>query len=129
MRFMMMMKADDQFEAGAAPNPELDAAIGEYTEKMMKAGVVLQVGGLAPSSQSARVYASGGELKVIDGPFAETKELIGGFAICQADSLAEAIQQAKDFMKLHTTILGTSYEGQCEIRPLFGPEDFANGTQ
>ena len=81
MRFMMMVKADRDYEAGAPPDPKLMAAMGEYTEKMIKAGVVLQTGGLLPSAKaraSARLAAS---LVVTDGPFTETKELIGGYAI------------------------------------------------
>ena len=95
MRFMMIVKADPSYEAGGPPNPALLAAIGKLSEEMTKAGVLLQSGGLLPSSKGARVRASGGKLTVTDGPFAETKELIGGFAILEAASKEEAIQLGK----------------------------------
>ncbi len=118
MRFMMMVKADKDYESGAPPNPELMAAIGGLTEEMVKRGVLLETGGLVPSSAGARVTHSRGKLAVIDGPFAETKELIGGYAILQADSREHAIELGKQFMKLHAEILGPSYEGELEIRQL-----------
>lgn len=122
MRFMAMIKANADYEAGHPPDPRLVEAIGKYTEEMMRAGVVLATGGLAPSSAGARIQASGGTLTQIDGPFAETKELIGGYAIIQAKSREEAIEWIKRFMKLHVDILGPSYEGVCEVRQVFGPE-------
>jgi hypothetical protein len=94
------------------------AAIGRHTEDMIKAGVVLETGGLLPSFAGARVTVTRGNLAVIDGPFAETKELIGGYAIVQADSKDHAIELGKHFMKLHAEILGPSYEGELEIRQL-----------
>jgi hypothetical protein len=118
MRFMMIVKADRDYEAGAPPNPELMAAIGRHTEDMIKAGVVLETGGLLPSFAGARVTVTRGNLAVTDGPFAETKELIGGYAIVQADSKDHAIELGKQFMKLHAEILGPSYEGELEIRQL-----------
>lgn len=123
MRYMMMVKGNEQYEAGMPPSPELMQVIAEHTAKMMQAGIVLQNGGLAPSSQGAKVQAAGGKLKVVDGPFAEAKELIGGFAILQADSLAEAIRLGKEFMQLHVDVLGADWEGELEIRPMFSPED------
>ena len=118
MRFMTMIKGDEQSEAGVPPNPELMAAIEKYTEEMMNAGVVLEVGGLLPSSKGARITVAGGKLTVIDGPFAEAKELIGGYAIVQVSSKAEAVELAKRFMKLHSDVLGPSYQGECEVRQL-----------
>jgi len=124
MRFMMMVKADKNYEAGLPPDPKLMAAIGKLTEDMTEAGVVLETGGLLPSSKGARVRIAGGRLTVIDGPFAEAKELVGGYAILQAKSKEEAIELGKDFMKVHADVLGPSYEGELEIRQLmdFGPE-------
>jgi hypothetical protein len=119
MRFMMMIKADKNYEAGLPPSPELMAVVGEHSKRMMESGVVLQNGGLLPSSMGARVRVAGGKLSVIDGPFAETKELIGGFAIIQAESRAEAIRLASEFMKLHADVLGASYEGECEVRQMY----------
>ena len=119
MRFMMMVKADKNYEAGAPPSRELMAAIGKLTEDMVKAGVLVQTGGLLPSSKGARIRASSGALSVTDGPFPETKELIGGFAIVEAASKEEAIKLARRFMELHVETSGPSYEGECEIRQLF----------
>jgi len=118
MRFMMMMKGDKDYEAGAPPDERLMAAIGKLTEEMTRAGVMLETGGLLPSSKGARVRLGGGKLTVKDGPFAEAKELIGGYAIVQVKSKEEALQMAKDFMKLHADVLGPSYEGECESRQM-----------
>jgi hypothetical protein len=115
---MMMVKANKDYERGIPPNQELVAAIGKLSAEMTEAGVLLEVGGLLPSSTGARVRVSGGQLSVTDGPFAETKELIGGFAILRADSRAKAIEQGKAFMQLHADILGPSYEGELEVRQL-----------
>src|SRR4029079_13344158 len=81
MRYMMMVKADANYEAGMPPDPALMEKMGAYTEEMMKAGVVLMTGGLGPSATGARIDVGGRRVRVTDGPFAETKELIGGFAI------------------------------------------------
>lgn len=124
MRFMMMVKGDSDYEAGAPPSQELITAISELTEDMMKTGILLDVGGLLPSAAGALVKAAGGKLTVTDGPFVETKELIGGYAILQASSKAEAIELGKQFMTLHTEILGPSYQGELEIRQMAdGPPD------
>jgi hypothetical protein len=120
MRFMVMVKADQNYEAGVPPSPGLIAAIGKLTEEMMRAGVVLETGGLLPSATGARIRVAGGKLSVTDGPFTETKDLIGGYAIIQADSKAEAIEHAKQFMQVHVDVLGPSYEGECEVRQMFG---------
>ena len=124
MRFMTMIKADKNYEAGAPPDPRRMAAIGELTEEMIKAGVVLATEGLLPSSKGARLRLSGGKLTVTDGPFAEAKELIGGFAILRAKSKQEAIELGSRFLRLHEQILGPTWEGECEIRQL---ADFAPG--
>ena len=121
MRFMMIVKADPSYEAGGPPNPALLAAVGKLSEEMTKAGVLVQSGGLLPSSKGTRVRASGGKMTVTDGPFAETKELIGGFAILEASSKEEAIRLGKEFMQLHVDVLGQSYEGTLEVRPMFDP--------
>ena len=125
MRFLTMIKADKDYEAGLPPDPRLMEAIGKHTEEMMKAGVVLSTAGLLPSSHGARIRARGGKLSVTDGPFAETKELIGGFAIIQANSKAEAVALASEFLRLHQEVLGPEYEGECEVRQLaeFGADD------
>jgi len=119
---MMMVKADKDYEAGLPPNPQLVAAIGKLTDDMVSAGVLVQVGGLLPTANAARVRVSKGKLSVVDGPFAETKELIGGYAIVNAASRDEAIQIARRFMELHVDVIGQAYDGECEVRQLFdGP--------
>jgi hypothetical protein len=123
MRYMMMVKADSNYETGAPPDARLIAAIGKHAEDMARAGVLLETGGLLPSSQGARVRAAGGKLTVTDGPFIESKELIGGYAILQASSKEEAIELGKIFMKIHVDVLGPSYEGELEIRQMFDPSD------
>jgi hypothetical protein len=123
MRFMMIVKADKDYEAGLPPNPELIAAIGKLSEDSVRAGVLLDTGGLLPSSARARVKVSGGRLGVTDGPFAETKEVVGGYAIVKVKSKEEAIALGKQFMELHAKVLGPSYEGECEVRQLFDEGD------
>jgi len=120
MRFMMMIKGG---EDPVPPSPELMAAVGKYTEEMTKAGVVVGTGGLFPSAKGARIRASGGKLSVIDGPFTEAKELIGGYAIIEAKSKAEAIELGSRFMKIHVDVVGAAYEGECEVREMFDPAD------
>jgi hypothetical protein len=118
MKFMMLVKADPGYEAGRPPDPALMAAIGKLSESMGRSGILLQSGGLMPSSKGARVRASAGKLTVTDGPFAETKELVGGFAILEAASKDEAIRLGREFMQIHADVLGQSYEGTLEIRPM-----------
>ena len=87
---------------------------------------MVDAGGLLPSSQGTRVRVAGGKTSVMDGPFAETKELIGGYAIFELQSKEEAVRMGRDFMQVHGDILGPSYEGELEIRPIFGaPPDAA----
>ncbi len=118
MRFMMIVKATRDSEAGLPPNPPLMAAIGKMTEEVNRRGVMVDGGGLLPSSQGTRINVAGGTTSVLDGPFSETKELVGGYAIFDLPSKEEAIRMGKDFMQLHADILGKSYEGQLEIRPM-----------
>lgn len=125
MRFMMLVKGDKDYEAGRPPSPELLDAIGKLSAEMAQRGRLVDQGGLMPSSRGAKVRISGGKLKVLDGPFAEAKELIGGYAIFDLGSREEAIELAKQFMKLHSDVLGASYDGEVEVRQMFGPEDFA----
>jgi hypothetical protein len=113
---MMIVKGDKNYEAGVPPRPELMAAVGKLSQDMISRGKLLDSGGLLPSSAGAKVRVGGGKLTVTDGPFTEAKELIGGYAVLQADSREEAIELGKQFMKLHADILGPSYEGELEIR-------------
>src|ERR1700687_5791818 len=95
MRFMMIVKANKDSEAGKMPSEELLAAMGKYNEELVKAGVLVDLSGLQPSSKGARIRFSGGKRTVIDGPFAETKELIAGYWIIKVKSRGEAIEWAK----------------------------------
>jgi hypothetical protein len=124
MRFMMIVKANKDSEAGKMPSEELLAAMGRYNEELMKAGVLLDGTGLLPSSKGARIKFQGWKRTVIDGPFAETKELIGGYWIIQVKSLQEAIEWAKRAPDPH----GDGQEAEIEIRQLFELEDFAPGA-
>ena len=118
MRFMMMVKADENYEAGIPPNDRLRVAIGQLTGEIAGAGSLLEAGGLLPSAQGARVRVADGELMVIDGPFPEINQLIGGYAIVRANSRQEALELGKRFMRVHAEVLGPSYEGELEIRQL-----------
>jgi len=118
MRFMVIVKASKQSEAGVLPSTELLAAMGKYNEELVKAGVMVAGEGLAPSSKGARVRFSGNNRTVIDGPFAETKELIAGYWIWQCKSLEDAIGWLKRCPNPHNE------DCEVEIRKIFSPEDF-----
>jgi hypothetical protein len=124
MKFMLIAYATKNSEAGVPPPPELMAAIGKLTEDMAKAGVLVGSGGLKPSSTGARFRLSGGKVTVTDGPFTETKEIIGGYAIVDVKSKEEAIDGARRFWQIHADILGPSYEGAGEVRAMYDPSDF-----
>lgn len=119
MRFMIIGRATNETEAGILPKPDAFEAMGKYNEELVKAGILLAAEGLAPSSKGARVKFSGDKRTVIDGPFAETKELIAGFTIIQAKSLAEAIEWVKRAPNLSPT-----GETEVEIRKVMDVEDF-----
>jgi len=95
MQFMMIVKSGGNCEAGKTPGEEVLTAVGNYTQELRKAGVLVELSRLEPSSKGARIQFSGGKPLVIDGPFAETKELVGGYWIIQVNSMEEAIQWAK----------------------------------
>ena len=118
MRFMVIVRATRESEAGVMPKQELLAAMGRYNEELVKAGVLLAGEGLHPSSRGARVHFSGSKRTVVDGPFAETKELIAGFWLIQVKSLEEAIEWVKR--------CPNPFEGESdiEIRQVFEAEDF-----
>jgi hypothetical protein len=119
MRFMVMVKANRDSEAGVLPDEKLLAEMGKYNEELAKAGVLLAGEGLQPSSKGARVRFSGDKRSVIDGPFTETKELIAGFWIMQAKSKQEVIDWVK---RCPNPMPGT--ESEIEIRQIFEAEDF-----
>ena len=118
MRFMVLIKADHNSEAGVMPSQQLLAEMGTFNEELVKAGVMQAGEGLHPSSKGARVHFSGHDRRVIDGPFAETKELIAGFWIWKCASLQEAIEWVT---RCPNPMLG---ESEIEIRQVFDTEDF-----
>ena len=128
MRFMLMMKADNAYEAGQPPSPALMAAMGPYVEKMAGSGVLIETGGLFPSVRGTRVSLANGTFTVTDGPFAETKELLGGYAIVEVPSKDEAIRITREFLQLHRDVLGPGYSGESEIREMMGVTHFATVT-
>jgi hypothetical protein len=121
MRFMMIVKANQQSEAGVLPTEAQLAAMGKYNEELQKAGVLVDLSGLKPSSAGVKVKFSGGKRTVVDGPFAESKELIAGYWVIQVKSKEEAIEWAK-------RIPAESAEmAEVELRPFYELEDFAPG--
>lgn len=118
MRFMVIVKATKDSEAGVLPDRKLLADMGKYNEELVKAGVMLAGEGLQPSSKGARVRFSGNKRTVIDGPFSETKELIAGFWLFQVKSLQEAIEWVKRAPNPHPG------ESEIEIRQVFESDDF-----
>jgi hypothetical protein len=118
MRFMVIVKATKTSEDGTPPDTKIVEAMGKYNEELAKAGVLLDLSGLQPSSKGARVRFSGDKRSVVDGPFAETKELIAGFWILQTKSLEECIEWVKRCPNPH------SEASDIEIRPFYEMGDF-----
>ena len=118
MRVMVLIKATEQSEAGEMPSQELLEQMTAFNEELVKAGVMLAGEGLHPSSRSVRVEFSGSERKVIDGPFAETKELLAGYWLWQVKSMDEAIEWVKRIPN------PTGEHGVVEVRPVFEADDF-----
>jgi hypothetical protein len=121
MKFMMIVKSA---ERSGPPPQELMEAIGKLSEEAAKAGTMVGSGGLGPTALGARVRLSGGKVTVTDGPFTEAKEIVGGYAQFELNSKQEAIDGAIKFMELHKKHW-PGWEGETEIRQMFGPEDFA----
>jgi len=119
MRFMMIVK---HAEKQGPPPKQLMDAIAKLAEEETEAGTMLGSGGLAPTAQGARVRLSGGQVTVTDGPFAETKEVVGGYAQFELKSKEEAIESAVRFMELHKKHW-PGWEGETEVRQMFDPED------
>jgi len=118
---MVMVKANEESEAGTMPSEEELAAMGAYNEELVKAGIMLDGDGLHPSSKGVRIQFSGDQRTVVDGPFAETKELIAGYWIWQVRDMDEAIEWAKRCPN------PTGQESVLELRPLFEADDFGEG--
>ena len=119
MRVMVLIKANEQSEAGEMPSQELLEQMTAFNDELVKAGVMLAGDGLHPSSKGARVAFSGSERKVIDGPFTETKELLAGYWLWQVKSMDEAIEWVKRIPN------PDNQDGVVEIRPVFEADDFA----
>ncbi|HEX6511184.1 MAG TPA: YciI family protein [Chloroflexota bacterium] len=119
MRFLVMVKATKDSEAGVLPTQEQFAEMGKFNDELVKAGVMLDAAGLTPSSTGARVRFEGGKRAVIDGPFTETKELVAGYWVWQCKSLAEAIEWVK---RVPTDAFNS--DGEIEIRKIAEAEDF-----
>jgi hypothetical protein len=115
---MVVIKANKESEAGVMPSQELLTEMGKYNEELVKAGMMLAGEGLHPSSKGVRIKFSGAKRNVVDGPFAETKELIAGFWIWKVKSMADAVEWARRCPN------PTGQEGEIEIRPIFEAEDF-----
>lgn len=118
MRFMMLVKASKESEAGVLPDEKILAAMAKYNEQLLKAGALLDLSGLQATSKGARVRFSGGKPRVIDGPFTEAKELVAGYWVIQVKSKEEAIEWARRV---------PFDDGEIEIRQLFELDDFGEG--
>jgi hypothetical protein len=116
MKYMMFIKHPENFRFEDVPKGLLDA-MGEFVGSSMKSGAIIDTAGLKPTSEGSRVKLSGGKIKVTDGPFTESKEVVGGYALVNAKSKAEAMDFARKFMDLHLKHWPT-FEGECEVRPL-----------
>ena len=124
MRFMMMVKSA---ESVAAPPQELMEAIARLSTQETKEGKLVASGGLAPTAMSSRVRLSDGKMAVLDGPFTETKEVVGGYAVLEFTSREAAVQSAVEFMELHKKHW-PGWEGETEVRQILGPDDYTLET-
>lgn len=122
MRVMVMVKANEESEEGVMPSTELLSAMGKYNEELVKAGIMLDGEGLHPSSRGARIQFSGDQRTVVDGPFAESKELIAGYWIWQVRDMDEAIEWAKRCPN------PTGEESVLELRPVYELDDFGDNV-
>jgi len=122
MRVMVMVKANEDSEAGALPSTEMLTEMGKYNEELVKAGIMLDGEGLHPSSRGVRIQFSGDQRDVVDGPFTETKELIAGYWVWQVRDMDEAIEWAKRCPN------PTGVESALELRPVFELDDFGDNV-
>ena len=116
MRFLSMIRVDEK--SGQVPSPQLMDDMGKLIDEMTREGTLIRTAGLRPTSEGVRVRLREGKLSAVDGPFTETKEVIGGFAILEAKSKADAIELTKRFLRIH----GNDWDIECEVRPIDGPE-------
>ena len=124
MRFMMMVKSAENV---AAPPQELMEAIARLSAQETKEGKLVASGGLAPTAMSSRVRLSAGRLAVLDGPFTEAKEVVGGYAVMEFNSREAAVESAVEFMELHKKHW-PGWEGETEVRQILGPDDYVLET-
>ncbi len=124
MKYMMMIKLDRnsedarQYEAGMPPPAAFEEAMGQLIDKMIESGEWVGAGALRPVADGARIQAAGGKLSVTDGPYIESKEVIGGYAIIEAPSKKEALRWGEEFMQIHLELLGPPYVGELENRQM-----------
>ena len=123
MRFMMLVMGNSDYQAGKPPSPQLMMEIGKLSAEATKAGKLVSSEGLKP--KATRIKMTNGKRLVTDGPYAETKEMIGGYAVFDLASHAEALEYAQRFVDAHERCGVKDFE--MEIRPMYGPEDFARG--
>jgi hypothetical protein len=119
MKYLTFIRSSESHRESPPP-PALMEAMGKFVEKSFKDGTLVDTGGLLPSKEGVRIRLANGKLTVTDGPFTESKEVIGGWAILKADSRAEAIRMATEFMELHRKYW-PGFEGESEVRPMFEP--------
>jgi hypothetical protein len=119
MKYLCFIRHPER-QRDTKPPAALMEAMGKFVEKSMKEGILVDTGGLLPSSEGVRLRLSGGKLTVTDGPFTESKEVIGGWAIFKADQKSEAVRVATEFMELHR-IHWPGFECESEVRPMFDP--------
>jgi hypothetical protein len=122
MQFLMLIKIANNadYEAGKPPPPELEAAMGELMGEWSKTSAMVSAAGLRPTSQAARVRLTSGQVKVTDGPFSESKEVIGGFFILEAKDKAAAVEMTRRFVEVHKQVLGEDFQLECEVRQFDG---------
>lgn len=120
MQFLMLIRIanDTNYEGGEPVPAALEAAMGELMGEWTKAGVMVSAAGLRPTSHGARVRLSGGDVHISDGPFAEAKEVIGGFFILEAKDKAQAVELTRRFVEVHRKVLGNDFSLECEVREL-----------
>jgi hypothetical protein len=119
MKYLTFIRSSESYRE-SPPSPELIEAMGKFIERSRKDGTLVDTGGLLPSKDGARVRLANGNITVTDGPFSESKEVIGGWAVLKTDSKAEAIRIATEFMELHRKYW-PGFEGESEVRPMFDP--------
>src|SRR5262245_14453575 len=117
MRVLGLMRATNESEAGVPPSRELMERMGAFVADVANAGVLVASDGLHPSARGKRLSLSSGKVTVVDGPFTESKELVASYALLEVETMEEAVEWTTRFLE----VLG---EGECELRPIFGPEDF-----